>query len=74
MLKTGNQLRAARSLIRITQAKLAKLAGVNTSTISAMEKQGAGLLKSGLDTVDAIEKALDAAGVEMLDGGCQLKR
>jgi hypothetical protein len=34
MLTTGNQLRAARALAGLKQDELAKLAGLNTSTIS----------------------------------------
>jgi hypothetical protein len=49
MLTTGNQLRAARALAGLKQDELAKLAGLNTSTISAMETKAAGALTSGMD-------------------------
>jgi len=75
MLTTGNQLKAARALAGLKQAQLAAKAGVDTSTISSMEGKGAKTLgRTGADTIKAVMDALDSAGVEMLDGGCQLKR
>jgi transcriptional regulator with XRE-family HTH domain len=77
MLTTGNQLKAARSLAGLNQTELAKMAGVNTSTISAMESKGAKVLGSGIDTIKTVMNALDAAGVEVFDDyglpGCRLK-
>jgi len=75
MLTTGNQLRAARALGAISQAQLAKAAGINVTTISAMEGKGAAVLGSGLDTIKAVMDALDAAGIELLDNapGVRLK-
>jgi transcriptional regulator with XRE-family HTH domain len=69
MLTTGNQLRAARSLAGIDQGELAKRAGVNINTISAMEKRGAEILTSGLDTIKSVMSALEAAGIEFLNHG-----
>jgi transcriptional regulator with XRE-family HTH domain len=76
MLTTGNQLRAARALAGLSQAQLAAAAGINVTTISAMEGKGAAVLGSGLDTIKAVMEALDAAGVEILNHGqpgCRLK-
>ena len=64
MLTTGNQLRAARALAGLKQDELAKLAGLNTSTISEMEAKAAGVLTSGMDTVRRVVRALDAVGVQ----------
>jgi len=64
MLTTGNQLRAARALAGLEQDQLAKLAGLNTSTISEMEAKAAGVLTSGMDTVHRVVRALDAVGVQ----------
>lgn len=69
MLMTGNQLKAARALAEMSQAQLAEAAGVNVTTISAMEGKGAATLSSGLDTIQAVMKALEAAGVELLNHG-----
>jgi DNA-binding XRE family transcriptional regulator len=69
MLVTGNQLKAARALTGLDQATLAKSASLSPNTISAMEKRGAETLTSGLDTIRAITRALEAAGVELLNDG-----
>ena len=69
MLTTGNQLRAARSLVDMGQSALADAAGVNINTISSMEKRGANTLTSGLDVIRKVQAALEAAGVEFLNHG-----
>ena len=69
MLSTGNQLRAARSLVAMDQVTLAERSGVSANTIRSMEGKGAGGLTSGLDTVRAVQSALEAAGVEFLNHG-----
>jgi DNA-binding XRE family transcriptional regulator len=51
------------------QTTLASAAKVSPNTISAMEKKGAESLTSGLDTIQAITRALKAAGVELLNDG-----
>jgi DNA-binding XRE family transcriptional regulator len=73
MLKTGNQLRAARALVGISQTKLAEVAGVNTNTISAMERRGAGAFKSGFETVCSVMTALETAGCEFARDGVGVK-
>lgn len=69
MLSTGNQLRAARSLVAMDQVTLADKSQVSANTIRAMESKGAAILTSGLDTVRAVQAALEAAGVEFLNHG-----
>jgi transcriptional regulator with XRE-family HTH domain len=69
MLTTGNQLKAARALAGIDQGDLAKRAGVNINTISAMEKRGAEILTSGLDTIKAVMSALENLRIEFLNHG-----
>ena len=69
MLTTGNQLRAARALVDMDQGTLAKRAGVNINTVSAMEKKGAQGLTSGLDKVRVIMTVLEAEGIEFLNHG-----
>jgi transcriptional regulator with XRE-family HTH domain len=69
MLTTGNQLRAARALVDMDQGTLAKRAGVNINTISAMEKRGAEGLTSGLDKIRSVMQVLEAEGIEFLNHG-----
>jgi transcriptional regulator with XRE-family HTH domain len=69
MLSTGNQLRAARSLVAMDQVTLAERSGVSANTIRSMEGKGTNVLTSGLDTVRAVQFALEAAGVEFLNHG-----
>lgn len=69
MLTTGNQLRAARALVDMDQTTLAKGAGLNINTISAMEKKGPAVLTSGLDKIWAVMRVLEEAGVEFLNHG-----
>jgi transcriptional regulator with XRE-family HTH domain len=67
MLRTGDQLKAARALARLGQAEVAKRAGVHANTISAMEKRGPNLLVSGFDVVARVAKVLEDAGVIFID-------
>lgn len=69
MLSTGNQLRAARSLVGMDQGTLAQSAGVNINTVSSMEKKGGENLTSALDKVRSIMSVLEAEGVEFLNHG-----
>ncbi|MDH7797495.1 MULTISPECIES: helix-turn-helix transcriptional regulator [unclassified Beijerinckia] len=69
MLTTGNQLKAARALAGMDQSTLAERASVNINTIGAMEKRGAEVLKSGLDTIRAVMIVLEAEGIEFLNHG-----
>ena len=74
MLTTGNQLKAARALIGLSQTELAKAAKVNVATISAMEGKGATKLTSGVDTVLALVVVLESRGLELLKDGARLKQ
>ena len=69
MLTTGNQLRAARALIGIDQATLAKKARLNVNTIRNMEAAGAGPIFGRAANVQAVQKALEQSGIEFFDGG-----
>lgn len=55
------QMRAARSLLDWTQADLAERAGISAPTIKRMEKIGLG--RSSMDNVQAVQRALEEAGV-----------
>jgi len=61
---TGNQLRAARSLIGWSQAKVAEKAGLSVPTVKRAEGQGALIASAG--AIDSIRAALEAAGVEFI--------
>jgi DNA-binding XRE family transcriptional regulator len=68
MLRTGNQLRAARGLVGMSQNDVAERAGVHKNTIAAMEKRGAEELRNPFHIVQQVARALEAAGVIFLDG------
>ena len=65
-LPTGHILRAARALAGLKAAELAKLAGVDQSTISRMETFGRKTVGGHAGTVDAVVKALAQRGVEIV--------
>ncbi len=69
MLTTGNQLKAARALVGMEQTALAETAGVSANTIRNMEATGAGPISGRAQTVQTIQRALEAAGVEFLNHG-----
>ena len=56
------QLRAARSMVGLTQAELAEKSGVSLPTIKRLEI-GSGQLGVRLDTLQKLQRALEAAGV-----------
>ncbi|MTD99849.1 helix-turn-helix domain-containing protein [Paracoccus sp. YIM 132242] len=60
---TPAQSRAARGLISITQAELAKAAGLGQSTVIDFEKERRVVSPQA---IDAIRAALEAAGVEFI--------
>ncbi|KRQ03334.1 helix-turn-helix domain-containing protein [Bradyrhizobium manausense] len=69
MLSTGNQLRAARALADMDQGTLAEAAGVNVNTIRNMEASKDETIKANNQTVVAVQKALEQAGIEFLNHG-----
>jgi len=63
---TAAQIRAARALLGWSGAELAKEAGVSLQTIRRMESDmGPG--RSSAANVDAVQRALETAGVMFLD-------
>jgi transcriptional regulator with XRE-family HTH domain len=68
MALTGEQVRAARAMARIEQADLAQRAGVSVDTIKRLERTP-GPLSANVATVEAVQRALEAAGVEFTNGG-----
>jgi|SRR5579863_6695341 len=72
---TADQARAARALLRLDQAELARRAGVSLATLRRVER-GTEMPRASARAVTAIQHALEAAGVEFIDNGvrCQRRR
>ena len=64
-LLTSEQIRAGRALLRWEQRHLAEASGVSLPTIKRLEAQP-GPLGGQLRTVEALQRALEAAGVEFI--------
>lgn len=62
---TGEQIRAARALLRWEQKDLASAAGVSLETVKRLEKVR-GEVSAMASTVEVIQKALGTAGVEFI--------
>jgi transcriptional regulator with XRE-family HTH domain len=61
---TGNQLKAARSLVGWTQAQVAQAAGLSIPTVKRAE--GSSALSASENAVASIRAALETAGVEFI--------
>jgi transcriptional regulator with XRE-family HTH domain len=66
-LIVGPQLRAARAMAGLDQEALAKTAGVAANTIRRLEGMP-GRLRATTTTLDALQRALEEAGVEFIGG------
>jgi transcriptional regulator with XRE-family HTH domain len=62
---TPEQIRGARAMLGLTQAELAKRAGISTTGLNNIERRGA---DSKASTLRAIREALESAGIEFTDG------
>ena len=60
------QIRAARALLNVNQADLARSASVHVATIRRLE--AASQIRGAAETLWKIQKALEAAGVEFIPG------
>lgn len=58
------QMRAARSLLGMSQAEVAKAAGVSIPTLKRAE--GSGAIRASEAAMASIQAALEAAGVEFI--------
>jgi transcriptional regulator with XRE-family HTH domain len=69
---TGEQIRAARALLRLDQSGLARRAGVSVATLRRIER---GVQKARLSshTFMSIQHALEAAGAEFINNGVRCK-
>lgn len=63
---TPQQIRGARAMLGLTQAELAKRAGISTTGLNNIES-GTGDPKAS--TLTAIKSALEGAGIEFTNGG-----
>jgi transcriptional regulator with XRE-family HTH domain len=61
-----SQLRAARALTGLSQPEVAEAAGVSVPTLKRAE--AGGTIKVSDDTIAAIARALEKAGVEFIPG------
>ncbi|XOK11628.1 helix-turn-helix domain-containing protein [Agrobacterium tumefaciens] len=64
---TAAQIKAARALVGLTQDDIAKATELSVQTIKRMESVGTERSTAG--NVDAVKKALQAAGVIFLEDG-----
>jgi transcriptional regulator with XRE-family HTH domain len=64
---TSEHLRAARALLRWEQTELANRSGVSKPTIARLETKPGPVSAHG-PTIAALKSALEAAGVEFLNG------
>ena len=62
---TSGQIKAARALVGLTVAKLAKEAGIGFTTLVRLEAAD-GVPSGTVRTLDAVQKALEAAGIEFI--------
>ena len=69
MAITGNQIRAARSLVGMDQQALADTAKISINTVRNMEAAGPDRIRVRTDTLDAIVDALKSVGVVFVDDG-----
>ena len=65
-MMSSAQLRAARALVRWDQSKVADTAGVSIETVKRLEKMEGPLGSVRVNTIEAIQRALEAAGVEFI--------
>jgi transcriptional regulator with XRE-family HTH domain len=72
-LLMAHQLRAARSMLRWEQEQLAAAAGVAIGTIKRIEAMD-GMIRAHLETVQKIQRALEAGRIEFKpDGSVRLR-
>ena len=69
MLTIGNQLKAARALAGLEQKDVAEASGVHVNTIRSMEASGSAPISGRAQNVHAVQRALEAKGIEFLNHG-----
>ena len=63
----SEQLRAARALLRWEQSTVATHAGVSVETVKRLERLDGPIVAVKVATIEAIRRALEAAGIEFID-------
>jgi transcriptional regulator with XRE-family HTH domain len=69
---TGDQIRAGRALLRVSQAKLAARAGVSIATLRRIEA-GTKAPGGSLQVIACLQQALEAEGAEFIDRGVRCR-
>jgi transcriptional regulator with XRE-family HTH domain len=69
----GEQIRAARALVRLEQRDLAQRAHVSVATVRRLEADN-GTARVAPDTLKRVERALEAAGAEFIPDGVRRRR
>jgi len=64
---TAEQLRAARALLRWSQSKAAEHAAISLETVKRLERMEGPLTRVHVETIQALQRALETAGVEFID-------
>ena len=64
---TAEQIRGARSMLRMEQRDLAEASGISVETIKRLER-GTGPVSANTRTVSAIQRALETMGLEFIYG------
>lgn len=73
-MPTGNQLRAARSLLGWEQKELAAKAGLHPGTVNRMERCGSKSVAGVIRNLEKVQTALEKAGVKFTENGVELTR
>ena len=71
-MPSGRILKAARALAGLKSAELAKLAGVDPTTISRLESTGGRPVKGYASTIETVRQVLKEHGVEYDERGVYL--
>jgi len=62
----SEQIRAARSLLKITTSELAEITGLAAITIQRLESDNSAITKAAYGTLDKIKTALEEKGIKFL--------
>ena len=65
---TGEQVRAARSMLRMNQKQFAELAHITVGAVQRFERTR-GPLIADITIVEVVRAALESAGIEFIDSG-----
>ncbi|WP_148211432.1 helix-turn-helix domain-containing protein [Brucella microti] len=65
----AEQIRAARALLNWSQGDLVKASKLSLTTIRRMEDGAIGPQRSSVGNVEAVQRALESAGVTFIDAG-----